>query len=242
VPRLDAGRPRASLRLCGFPPPSSGAIAIGQILGILGQTPAAAAPLQDGLPSADWLHAYTEAARLAFADRAQYLGDPDFVAAPGGRWISLLDAAYLRQRASLIGTAQSMKTAKPGTPPGAVTSWAPMADQPEYGTSHISIVDGQGKALAMTTTIEDAFGARQMVRGFLLNNELTDFSLRPERRRRQAGGQPGGAGQAAPLVDVAHAGVRQGHRPAADERRQPGRRVDHPLHRQDAVRAPNSGA
>ena len=176
---------RAPLRLCGFPPPSSGAIAIGQILGILGQTPAAAAPLQDGLPSADWLHAYTEAARLAFADRAQYLGDPDFVAAPGGRWISLLDAAYLRQRASLIGT-QSMKTAKPGTPPGAVTSWAPMADQPEYGTSHISIVDGQGQVLAMTTTIEDAFGARQMVRGFLLNNELTDFAFAPS----DAAGKP----------------------------------------------------
>ncbi len=72
-----------------------------------------------------------------------------------------------------------MKTAKPGNPAGVKTSFAPMPDQIEYGTSHISIVDSQGNAIAMTTTIEDGFGARQMVRGFLLNNELTDFSFAP---------------------------------------------------------------
>ena len=172
-------------RLCGFPPPSSGAIAVGQILGILNQTHAASLPLQDGLPSAEWLHLYTEAARLAFADRALYVADPDFVQPPGGSWMSLLDPAYLASRAQLIG-AQSMKTAQPGRPGGSKTSLAPMPDQPEYGTSHISIVDAQGNALAMTTTIEDAFGARQMVKGFLLNNELTDFSFAP----RDAQGAP----------------------------------------------------
>jgi gamma-glutamyltranspeptidase / glutathione hydrolase len=168
-----------ALRLCGFPPPSSGAIAIGQILGLLQRTPGAALPLgTDGLPSADWLHHYTEAARLAFADRALYVADPDFVAPPAGSWTSLLSPQYLDQRAQLIGP-QSMKTAPPGMPQGVSTGLAPMPDQPEYGTSHISIVDAQGRAVAMTTTIEDAFGSRQMVQGFLLNNQLTDFSFAP---------------------------------------------------------------
>jgi len=169
-------------RICGFPPPSSGAIAVAQILGILGNTNAAALPLQDGLPSADWLHLYTEASRLAFADRAQYLADPAFVQPPAGSWMSLLDPGYLAERARLIGQAPgapSMKTARPGAPGGTRTSYAPMPEQAEYGTSHISIVDSHGNAIAMTTTIEDAFGARQMVQGFLLNNELTDFSFAP---------------------------------------------------------------
>jgi gamma-glutamyltranspeptidase/glutathione hydrolase len=190
-------------RVCGFPPPSSGAIAIGQILGILQHTPAASMPLQDGLPSADWLHFYTEAARLAFADRAQYVADPDFTAPPAGRWNSLLDPAYLAARARLIGP-QSMKVAEPGTPGGEKSAQAPMPEQLEFGTSHLSIVDGYGQALAMTTTIEDQFGARQMVTttpgrsgGFLLNNELTDFSFapadaqgRPIANRVQAGKRP----------------------------------------------------
>jgi gamma-glutamyltranspeptidase/glutathione hydrolase len=174
----DHTAPQRTLRLCGFPPPSSGAIAIGQILGMLSQRPGASAPLANGLPSADWLHDYTEASRLAFADRAQYLADPDFVAPPAGSWHSLLAPDYLRQRAALIG-ATSMKTATPGQPQGHKVSYAPMPDQPEYGTSHISIVDAQGKAVAMTTTIEAGFGARLMVKGFLLNNELTDFSFAP---------------------------------------------------------------
>ncbi|GAB3188771.1 gamma-glutamyltransferase family protein [Hydrogenophaga aquatica] len=178
--------PQKVYRLCGFPPPSSGAIAIGQMLGILQNTQGATLPLgADGLPSADWLHFYTEAARLAFADRAQYVADPDFVPPPAGSWMSLLSPDYLAQRARLIG-AQSMKVAQPGRPEGTRTSFAPMPNQPEYGTSHISIVDAQGRAVAMTTTIEDAFGARQMVKGFLLNNELTDFSFAP----RDAQGTP----------------------------------------------------
>ena len=168
--------------VCGMPPPSSGALAIGQILGILGQTTAATLPLQDGMPSAQWLHLYTEASRLAFADRALYVADPAFVQAPGGNWMNMVAPAYLAQRAGLIDpstSAPTMKTAKPGNPAGVKTSFAPMPDQIEYGTSHISIVDADGKAIAMTTTIEDGFGARQMVRGFLLNNELTDFSFAP---------------------------------------------------------------
>lgn len=183
-------------RICGFPPPSSGAIAVGQILGLLNQTRAAELPLENDLPSAQWLHLYTEAARLAFADRAQYLGDPDFVSPPGGGWLGLLGPTYLAERAKLIDqgpNGASMKTAKPGLPAGAKTVYAPMAEQVEYGTSHVSIVDGKGNSVAMTSTIEDAFGARQMVQstaglagGFLLNNELTDFSFAP----RDGNGNP----------------------------------------------------
>jgi gamma-glutamyltranspeptidase/glutathione hydrolase len=181
----DYRAPAKEYRICGFPPPSSGAIAVGQILGILNNTNAATLAPVDGLPTADWLHLYTEAARLAFADRGQYLGDPDFVQPPGGSWMTLLDPGYLQQRAGLIG-AQSMKVAQPGTPGALRSGQAPMPDQPEYGTSHISIVDAYGNALAMTTTIEDQFGSRQMVRGFMLNNELTDFSFAPA----DAQGQP----------------------------------------------------
>ena len=178
---------RQIYRVCGFPPPSSGHIAVMQILGLMERSPTISAVrgLVDKAPTADWLHAYTESARLAYADRAQYVADPDFVAAPAGRWTSLLDDAYLKQRAALIGP-QSMQTAKPGVPTGAAVAFAPQPEQPEFGTSHISIVDGDGRAVAMTTTIEDVFGSRLMSDGgsgkpggFLLNNELTDFSMAP---------------------------------------------------------------
>ena len=195
----DYSAAHAAYRLCGMPPPSSGAIAVGQILGMLTHTNAAELPPAMGMgsvagttaqtPSADWLHLYTEAARLAFADRGQYVADPDFVQAPGGSWMSLLDPAYLKSRAALIDQKPgglSMKTAKPGVPGEIKTAYAPMPDQPEYGTSHISIIDAFGNAIAMTTTVEDAFGARQLTDGgtgkaggFLLNNELTDFSYAP---------------------------------------------------------------
>ena len=166
--------------ICGFPPPSSGAIAIGQILGLLQHAPIALkAPVQGEL-NADWLHDYAQASRLAYADRAQYVADPDFVEAPAGDWRSLLDPAYLKLRAQLMGPT-SLKQTPAGIPLRAQKSaYAPMPDQAEFGTSHISIVDAYGNALAMTTTIENAFGARQMVRGFLLNNELTDFSFVPQ--------------------------------------------------------------
>ena len=189
---FDHTAAQRALRICGFPPPSSGALAIGQILGLLARTLQATAPLSDGLPPVDWLHSHTEASRLAFADRAQYVADPDFVAPPAGRWASLLELRYLDERARLI-TPTRMPQAPAGVPGGLHSGWARMPDQPEHGTSHISIVDGFGNALAMTTTIESAFGSRLMVTtdpvrpgGFLLNNELTDFSFTP----RDAQGRP----------------------------------------------------
>ena len=165
-------------RVCGFPPPSSGGIAIAQMLGILGELGAEAVPLENGLPASGWLHLYTEAARLAFADRGRYVADPDFVAPPAGAWHSLVAPAYLARRARLVGPA-SMKVAQPGEPAAQASRHAPAQEQPEYGTSHLSIVDAHGNALAMTTTVEDQFGARLMVKGFILNNELTDFSFAP---------------------------------------------------------------
>lgn len=179
-----------SLLICGFPPPSSGAITVGQILGILSHTKTPALPQENGLPSAHWLHLYTEASRLAFADRAQYIADPDFIAAPGGDWLSLLNPAYLKARAQLIDPAPSalrMPSVLPGQPSPGQHQHGAMPEQVEYGTSHISIVDAQGHAVAMTSTIEDGFGSRQMVNthsdsagGFLLNNQLTDFSFSPK--------------------------------------------------------------
>ena len=178
-----------SLRICGMPPPSSGTLTIGQILNLLAHTPAATLPLQDGLPSADWLHLYTEASRLAFADRDYYMADPDFVQAPGGNWLSLLQADYVAQRAKAIDIAPGsprMANPPPGKPGPLPVRYGRAAAQVEAGTSHISVIDAQGNSLAMTTTIEDAFGARQMVNrgqglvgGFLLNNELTDFNFAP---------------------------------------------------------------
>ena len=166
--------------ICGFPPPSSGAIAIGQILGLLQYAPNALKVPVQGELNADWLHDYAQASRLAFADRAQYVADPDFVEMPAGNWRSLLDPAYLKLRAQLMGPT-SLKQTPAGIPLRAQKSvYAPMSDQAEFGTSHISIADAYGNALAMTTTIENAFGARQMVYGFLLNNELTDFSFVPQ--------------------------------------------------------------
>lgn len=177
--------------ICGMPPPSSGTIAIGQILGILTSTSARQMPLEpnSGQPSADWLHLYSEASRLAFADRAQFVADPAFVPPPTGSWKSLLEPNYLKQRARQISdshAAKPMKEALPGNPGGIPLAFASMPNQPEYGTTHISIIDAYGNAIAMTSTIEDAWGSRMMVNrgkglkgGFLLNNELTDFSFVP---------------------------------------------------------------
>jgi gamma-glutamyltranspeptidase/glutathione hydrolase len=184
---FDYAPPPRSYRICGMPPPSSGTLAIGQILGMLQNTPGADQPLVGGLPSAQWLHLYTEAARLAFADRAQYIADPAFVTAPAGQWDSLLAPHYLSERARAMSPdGPRMKVALPGKPAPIKVSYAPMAEQTEHGTSHISIVDSFGNALAMTTTIEDGWGSRLLVNrglglpgGFLLNNELTDFSFEP---------------------------------------------------------------
>lgn len=189
VPNTTGTPPARSYRICGMPPPSSGTLAIGQILGLLDNTPAATLPLQAGLPSADWLHLYTEASRLAFADRDQYVADPDFVQPPAGSWQSLLQPGYLAQRTTLINTkpgSQRMADPEPGKPGPMPVQYGRSATQVEAGTSHISVIDAQGHGVAMTTTIEDAFGARQMVNrgkglagGFLLNNELTDFNFAP---------------------------------------------------------------
>lgn len=178
-------------RVCGFPPPSSGHVALMQMLGMLQAMPRATVlahgdpPAAGGVPGAAWLHGYMEAARLAYADRAQFLADPDFTPAPGGDWKSLLAPDYLRQRAALIGP-QRMPAAPAGEPGGQRSAWAPMPEQPEHGTSHVSIVDAQGQVLALTTSVEAAFGARLMADGgtglpggYMLNNQLTDFSSQP---------------------------------------------------------------
>ncbi len=176
-------------RLCGMPPPSSGMLAMGQILGLLNRTPAATLSLQDGVPPADWLHLYIEASRLAFADRAHYVADPAFTKPPGGDWQSLLAPRYLAERAKKIEASpsgQSNKNPPAGNPGGMPLAYGPSPEQPEYGTSHISVIDAYGNALAMTTTIEAAWGSHLMVNrgvglkgGFLLNNQMTDFSLSP---------------------------------------------------------------
>ncbi len=196
--------PWRDFELCGFPPPSSGHLAVAQILGILEAVDGPDSPLQTGAPSAEWLHLYMEAARLAFADRSRYVADPTFVDPPGGSWESLLDPEYLQTRAQLIEE-RSMGIAEAGRPgEPAEVAWGTHPLQPDRGTSHISIVDGEGRAIAMTTTIESGFGSRIMsdggtglAGGFHLNNELTDFSLapvdeegRPIANRVEAGKRP----------------------------------------------------
>ena len=163
--------PYRAFRICSMAPPSAGGIAVLQILGVLERTPfARAAP-----NSADAVHYFAEAGRLAYADRLRYVADPDFVPQPVA---GLLSPAYLDQRARLVGE-RSMGRAQAGTP---VAGWRPRegAETEVAGTTHFSIVDRRGDAVAMTTTIEDAFGSRIMVRGFLLNNQLTDFSFAPQ--------------------------------------------------------------
>jgi gamma-glutamyltranspeptidase/glutathione hydrolase len=131
------------------------------------------------------MHAYTESAKLAFADRAQFIGDPGFISAPGGDWQNLLSAAYLKERGALIGE-RAMAPATAGEPGAVKQAAAPQADQLEAGTSQISVVDAEGRAVSMTTSVESAFGNRVMsdggtglAGGFMLNNQLTDFSLNP---------------------------------------------------------------
>ena len=170
-------------RVCGMPPPSSGGIAVAQMLGMFTHRNIAVfapdeAPRLE--PRAEAIHLFSEAGRLAFADRALYVADSDFVRV---NVIGLLDPGYLKQRAQLIGP-RSMGTAQPGVPPGTTVALAPDPTPPKAATSHLSVVDGDGNAVSMTTTIEDVFGARVMVRGFLLNNQLTDFSFAPEANGR----------------------------------------------------------
>ncbi len=181
--------------VCGMPPPSSGGIAVAQMLGILETRNLAALAPADGVPGADALHLFTEAARLAYADRNRYAADTDFVPLPGRGVPSLIDKSYLARRAALIGD-KSMGTAPPGTPPGMEVAWGTDNAIETASTSHFVVVDSKGAGLSMTTTVEDAFGSRQMVRGFILNNQLTDFSFDskdaqgPVANRVQAGKRP----------------------------------------------------
>lgn len=167
--------------VCGFGPPSSGGIAVAQTLKLLepldlGKTPQAALN-----PSA--VHLIAEAQKLAFADRNKYIGDPDFATVPDG----LLDNTYLAERRKLIDPERAAIKPKAGEPPGLKRqSFGIDATIERAGTSHLSIIDDEGNALAMTTTIEGAFGSHNWAAGFLLNNELTDFSFVPV----DADGQP----------------------------------------------------
>ena len=162
--------------VCGMGPPSSGGLAVGQIVGILENFDLGGiAAAGDGPLDEEVVHLFAEAGRLAFADRNLYVGDPDFVTVPAA---GMLDADYLASRAALI-TPNDMGTANPGTPPGEFDPYAPDPTAKTSGTSHISIVDRWGNALSMTTSIESSFGNGVMVHGFMLNNELTDFSFSP---------------------------------------------------------------
>jgi gamma-glutamyltranspeptidase/glutathione hydrolase len=169
--------PYRSYRVCGFPPPSSGGVAVAQILGVLEHFDM---PRLDPR-GADAAHLLAEAGRLAFADRNLFLADADFVPVPVR---GLTDQAYLTTRAQLIDRDRALQNPRAGNPSWRETSFAPQTQENEAGTSHIAIVDGAGNALSMTTTIEAIFGARLMVRGFLLNNQLTDFSFAPESNGR----------------------------------------------------------
>ncbi len=172
IERAPLCGPYRRWKICGMPPPSSGGFAVLQLLGILEHF-----DLRSLRPeSLEAVHLFAEAGRLAYADRDQYIADPKFVAAPLD---ALLAPRYLESRARLVSLAHSMGRAQPGFPPGApVLGSGAALELPS--TTHLSIVDPDGNAVSMTSSIESAFGNRQMVRGFLLNNELTDFSWIPE--------------------------------------------------------------
>jgi gamma-glutamyltranspeptidase/glutathione hydrolase len=157
--------------VCGAAPPSSGALTVGQTLALVEPFDLGKKPLT---PEA--VHLIVEAERLAFADRDRYVADPDFVPTPAG----LLNRSYLQQRRTLIDPKHARSDVTAGTPPN-TRQGAYGRDRTieGIGTSHISIVDKDGDGVSMTTTIEQAFGSRIMVGGFLLNNQLTDFSFVP---------------------------------------------------------------
>ena len=179
IERAPVCSPYRGLRVCGMGPPSSGGIAVAQILAYVERHPLKAW----GPNSVDSVHVIAEAGRLAFADRNRFIADPDFVTPPP----LLLDPAYLKSRGDLIDPKLSNGRAEPGNPfrprnaaASAQEQALALADDQSLefpGTSHLSIIDRYGNAVSMTTTIEDQFGARIWARGFLLNNQLTDFSM-----------------------------------------------------------------
>ena len=174
--------------VCGMSPPSSGGIAVASALGILENFDLAshkptAIDIEGGKPTVMGVHLVSEAERLAYADRDKYVADTDFVPLPGGSPATMLDKSYLRNRAGLISMTRSMGTATAGdfgTPALGVTALN------ERGTTHFTVVDKQGNAVVMTTTVEAGMGSFHMTQGFLLNNQLTDFSVTPT----DAGGAP----------------------------------------------------
>ena len=174
-------------RVCGFPLPSSGGLTVLQMLKMLEPFDVAAMG-----PASFWsVHFMSEAGRLAFADRSVFMADPAFFTPPAG----LLDATYLRQRSALIQTDRSLGIAVPGDPPQLATPARQVAMGAHAAlefesTSHFSIVDRYGNAVAMSTSIEDAFGSRLMTQGgFFLNNQLTDFSFVPEENGKPVANQ-----------------------------------------------------
>ena len=170
-------------RLCSMGPPSSGGIAVLQILGMLERF-----PQKDLQPNTlSQVHLFTQASRLAFADRAMYLGDPDVINVPIR---GLIDRTYLAQRSALIDPTKDMGTASAGTPPDKRADYAPQRTQQLPGTSHLSVVDDRGQVVTMTMTVEFVFGSEVMANGFFLNNELTDFSFEPTRDGKPVANAP----------------------------------------------------
>ena len=172
VERAPVCVPYRVVEVCGMGPPSSGGLTVGQILGMLAFYDLAAL----GPRSAEAWRLIGDASRLAFADRGRYMADSDFVPMPTA---GLVDPDYLAARARLLDRADALPEVAPGAPEwDHAMLWADDESLELPSTSHISIVDADGNALSMTTTIENGFGSRLFVRGFLLNNELTDFSFR----------------------------------------------------------------
>lgn len=159
-------------RICGMGPPSSGATTVFAILKQLERFDMAAHGPSDPV---GW-HLFAESQRLAYADREQYLADPDYVQVPVK---GLTDPDYLARRSALIDMGSTMASASAGTPEGVSLAFAPQRDQPEHGTSHFVVTDKGGMIVSETSTIEAAFGSGLFVNGFYLNNELTDFSRSP---------------------------------------------------------------
>lgn len=178
IERAPVCAPYRGYDVCGMGPPSSGALTVGQILMLLGHFDMAAYAPGSGR-EAEGRHLFAEASKRAYADRGLYMADSDFVRMPTR---GLLDPAYMTLRAQGIDRAAAGGTANAGNPPWQEAALrAPDTDPERPGTSHIVIRDRYGNAASMTTTIETGFGSRVMVGGFLLNNELTDFSRAPEK-------------------------------------------------------------
>ncbi|WP_298974048.1 gamma-glutamyltransferase [uncultured Roseobacter sp.] len=157
--------------VCGMGPPSSGALTVGQILGMLDNYDLSAGPMD-----IEVRRLIGDASRLAFADRGRYMADSDFVPVPTK---GLLDTMYLAGRSALLAGDDALPEVTPGAPEfDHALMWADDQSIELPSTSHFVIVDAEGNVASMTTTIENGFGSRLMVRGFLLNNELTDFSFR----------------------------------------------------------------